>query len=104
MKFSSDRKTFTLTVSLTGTFDGTEVLKIRPSDDVDNDNDEYDDEYLTINVSVDSQVPTVSLSSINATVINGDNINITATFSEAMTTTPTINLSGVDINTPMRCH
>jgi hypothetical protein len=64
----------------------------------------------TLNFSIygDNQEPTVILShnGANETYSDGDEVEITATFSEAkwagcMTATPTIHLNGVDINTTM---
>ncbi|MDG2492230.1 MAG: BspA family leucine-rich repeat surface protein [Flavobacteriaceae bacterium] len=58
---------------------------------------------LFFSIYGDNQEPTVILShnGANETYSDGDEVEITATFSEAMTATPTIHLNGVDINTTM---
>jgi surface protein len=58
---------------------------------------------LSFSIYVDNEEPKVTLtnSGTKETFSDGDEIEITATFSEAMSATPTIHLSGVDINTAM---
>ncbi|MDB4715431.1 BspA family leucine-rich repeat surface protein, partial [Flavobacteriaceae bacterium] len=58
---------------------------------------------LRFSIYVDDEDPTVTLSHYGTkeTYSDGDEIEITATFSEAMSATPTLHLSGVDINTAM---
>ena len=100
LEISSDRKTFTLTVSLTGTFDGTEVLKVGPSDEDDDqsDNGDFEEIHLSIalnEITPDSEAPTVLLSSndIDQTVSQNQETIIIANFSESMALTPTIQFS-----------
>ncbi|MDB9899714.1 BspA family leucine-rich repeat surface protein, partial [Flavobacteriaceae bacterium] len=97
LEISSDRKIFTLTVSLTGTFDGTEILKVGPSDEEEEDGD-FEGVHLSIalnEITSDSEAPTVLLSSndTDQTVSQNQEIIIIANFSESMALTPTIQFS-----------
>ena len=103
---SNNNRTFTLTLSFTGSFDGDEVVKIGPSSDngistqasstVDSST------YLTINTS-EYSAPTLTLSHTSSgTLLTGsDVVTITAIFNESMQSTPTINISGLVTNSLM---
>ncbi|PSR10449.1 MAG: hypothetical protein C7M88_02455, partial [Candidatus Arcticimaribacter sp.] len=96
LEISSDRKIFTLTVSLTGTFDGTEILKVGPSDE--EEDGDFEGVHLSIalnEITSDSEAPTVLLSSndTDQTVSQNQEIIIIANFSESMALTPTIQFS-----------
>ena len=90
LTISQDLKTLSFTVSLTGTFDGDEELKMSPSDDED------EDIYISYYLTQDSVNPTlIALTSnaINDSVQVSDTVIITANFSESMSSTPTLILS-----------
>ena len=103
---SNNNKTFTLTISYTGSFDGDEVLKIGPSSDNEissTANSAVDSStYLSINTS-EYSAPTLTLSHTSSgTLLTGsDVVTITAIFNESMQSTPTINISGLVTNSLM---
>ena len=90
LTISQDLKTLTFTVSLTGTFDGDEELKMSPSEEED------DDIYISYYFTQDNESPTLlalTSNAVNNSVQVSDTIIITANFSESMASTPSLILS-----------
>ena len=90
LTISQDLKTLTFTVSLTGTFDGDEELKMSPSEEED------DDIYISYYFTQDNVSPTLlalTSNAVNNSVQVSDTIIITANFSESMASTPSLILS-----------
>jgi len=83
----------TVSTEVTATVSGTDL----------NGNSYTGTDTLFFSIYVDNDEPTVALSDSGTkeTYSDGDEIEITATFSEAMTAAPTIYISGVDINNAM---
>ena len=110
LTLENDNKVFSFVISYTGIFDGDEVLKIGPREDDsvsgNSSGNVSSSLYFTINSSefyVDSIIPTVTLSHTptETLLINSDTLTISATFSEAMQSTPTINITGIVTNSLM---
>ena len=92
LTISSDLKTLSFTVSLTGTFDGDEELKITASEF----GEVNEDIYLSYFLTQDRISPTLlalTSNAINNNVQVSDNVIITANFSESMASTPSLILS-----------
>ena len=90
LTISSDLKTLSFTVSITGTFDGDEELKMSPSEEED------EEIYISYFFTQDNINPTLlALTSnvINDTAQVSDTVIITANFSESMASTPSLILS-----------
>ena len=90
LTISQDLKTLSFTVSLTGTFDGDEELKMSPSEEED------EDIYISYYLTQDNVSPTLlalTSNAVNNSVQVSDTIIITANFSESMASTPSLILS-----------
>ena len=97
---SSDNKAFSFSASSTGNFSGNEEFRISPSGSssiYDYSGGNYEDDiYLSYSLSNDNSPPQLLSFSSNYTdnkVNFGDNVIITANFSESMSSTPSLILS-----------
>ena len=92
LTISQDLKTLSFTVSLTGTFDGDEELKVTASEI----EEVQEDIYLSYFLAQDRLPPTLlalTTNAINNKVKISDTVVFTANFSESMASTPSLILS-----------
>ena len=100
LDISLDLKTISFTVSITGTFDGDEELKLTPTDQGNQNNNAFSDEneYLSYYFTQNNTPPTVVLSTNDSDGIVAQNqvISITADFSTQMLASPTLSITASD--------